>query len=61
MSAALARTFAVMDVAAVNKPSAYQQNTDGKAAVRPLRRRRVALSVMSPLARPLALFPFFRP
>jgi hypothetical protein len=60
MSAALARTFAVMDVSAVNTPSAYEQNLDGKA-VRPLRRRRAALGVMSPLARPLALFPFFRP
>jgi hypothetical protein len=60
MTAALARTFAVMDDAAGQAPSANQDRVT-VGGVRPLRRKRATIMAMSPLARPLALFPFFRP
>lgn len=59
MTAALARTLAVMDAATV-KPSASYASQD-VLALRPVRRKRASIGLVSPLARPLALFPFFRP
>ncbi len=59
MTAALAYTMAVMDAATV-KPSASYTEQDAHA-IRPLRRKRASIGLVSPLARPLALFPFFRP
>jgi hypothetical protein len=61
MTAALARTLAVMDAAASNKPSASYSEQADMRTLRPARRKRASIGIVSPLARPLAIFPFFRP
>ncbi len=61
MTAALARTFAVMDAAASSKPTASMTEQNDKRTISSFRRKRASIGLVSPLARPLAIFPFFRP
>jgi hypothetical protein len=58
MTIGLARTLAVMENAG---NAVHTQNADTRIASNRQRRRRMGQLFTSPLARPMALFPFFRP
>ncbi len=58
MTIGLARTLAVMENAS---NAVHTQNADTRIASNRPRRRRMGQLFTSPLARPMALFPFFRP